>query len=70
MTDINKVEGHKELGSGTIKTASGGRCVSVQREKWVSIQALAFTPTNGDVASQRKAFYSQPTGKSLSPKAH
>lgn len=70
MTDINKVEGHKELGSGTVKAASGGWSVSVEREKWVSVQVLPFTPANGDAESQRREFYSQPTGKRLSPQPH
>lgn len=54
ITDINKVEGHKELGSGTIKAASGGKSVSVEREKWVSVQALPFTPLLTEMQSPRE----------------
>lgn len=51
ITNINKVEGYKELSSSEFKADSDGKSVNINREKWVGVQDLSFTPGNGDAKS-------------------
>ena len=57
--DWHKVEGHEELSSGDIKAQYGDKSVSAEREKWVAVCDLPFTPANGDAEPWIREFYSQ-----------
>lgn len=70
ITNMNKVEGHKELSSGEFKADSGDRSVSVNREKWVGVQGLSFPPGNGmQSPGEGNSILSQ-QGQRLHPKLH